>query len=435
MRWLFPRVRQGPPLRKLLRFVRGLLRERRALPVPPRPAPSADARRAAAEAVGLTRISGRSVVNGRLGELDVFLGDRARRPGTRVEIRGLSASVALTVEGMESAMQKRMGVAEMEVGDDAFDRALFVRGDSTDVRALLDAEVRRLLLRAFRGRLRDDSRWAEAPPVVASLAIAGGTLVAELEAADPASDPLDASLRGLLEIARRLARPQRPAEIAARLARNATEDPEPGVRLRNLRALVREHAGEAETARVLTAAADDESQEVRLEAAVARGADGRKSLLALAAEGWTDDAVAARALDALGPHLPPDRARPVLEHALGAAKHATAAACLRALGRGGPDAVPLLWENAAHARAEIALAAIGGLAEAGTIADVPRLRALEQSAPRASAAAARQAIASIQSRAAGASPGQLALSADGAEGRVSVAGGPAGRVSLEPREP
>jgi hypothetical protein len=206
------------------------------------------------------------------------------------------------------------------------------------------------------------------------------------------------------------------------------------VRLHCLRALVREHLRDDAIEAVLAGAEDDESQEVRLEAAIARGPAGRPALLALAAEGWTDDAIAARALDALGPHVPPDRAEPVLEHALGAGKHATAAACLRALGRAGPLAVPLLWRSVAHARPEVARAAVEAIASAGTADDVPRLRELEARASRALASAARQAIASIQSRLSGASPGQLALAAD-ADGRVSVADAAAGRVAIERPKP
>ena len=155
------------------------------------------------------------------------------------------------------------------------------------------------------------------------------------------------------------------------------------MRLQNLRVLVREYRTEPATAAVLAAAEDDESQDVRLEAAIARGPEGRPALLALAGEGWTDDAIAARAVEALGPHVPPHRARSVLEYALGAGKHATAAACLRALGHGGRDAVPLLWRNVAHARPEVALAAVEALASAGTVDDVPRLRELEESGTRA----------------------------------------------------
>ena len=261
------------------------------------------------------------------------------------------------------------------------------------------------------------------------LQIAGGSLVAELhDTSGLAGDPLEVTLAGLLDMARRL---QGSEATAAALARNATSDPAPGVRLQNLRVLVREYGRDPETVTVLADAADDESQEVRLEAAIARGAQGRPALLSLAGEGWTDDDIAARAVDALGPHVPLERARDVLAHALQADKHATAIACLRALGRAGHDAVPLLWPHVAHARPDVALGAVEALAGAGTVDDVPRLRALEERGARPLASAARQAVASIQARLSDASPGQLALAADAADGRVSLADAAMGRVALD----
>ena len=433
MRFLFPRVRAGTSIAKWVQQVRDLVRARKDWPLPKKPVPLPEPRRQAAEAVGLTKITGRRTVEGlrvegRAGDLLVILGDRDRVPGTRVEIRGVMP-LTLQVEGIDTAIQKRMGVPEIEIGDDEFDRALFVQGEATAVRALLGVHLRRRILRAFGGRLRDDSRWAPAPPAVDTLRITDGTLVALLhDTSSLSSDPLEVSLAGLLDIARSL---QGSEATLAALARNAASDPQAGVRLQNLRVLVREYRTEPATAAVLAAAEGDESQDVRLEAAIARGPEGRPALLALAAEGWTDDAIAARALEALGPHVPPDRARSVLEHALGADKHATAAACLRALGHGGRDATPLLWRNVAHARPEIAQAAVEALASAGTVDDVPRLRELEESGPRALATAARQAVASIQGRLAGASPGQLALTDGAGEGRVSLADDASGRVALE----
>jgi hypothetical protein len=423
----FHRVPADPPVAKWLRLLLDLVRARKDWPVPKKPVPMPEPRRRAAEAIGLSKISGFGTVEGRAGDLLVILGDRDRAPGTRVVIRGVM-SLTLQVEGIESAFQKRMGVPEIEIGDDEFDRALFVQGEATPVRALLGVRLRRRILRAFGGRLRDDSRWAAAPPVLDTLRIADGTLVAELhDTSSLTADPLEVSLAGLLDIARSL---QGSEATLAALAQNAASDPQAGVRLQNLRALVREYGSEPVTATVLAAAEDDESQEVRLEAAIARGPEGRPALLALAAEGWTDDGVASRALTALGPHVPPDRARSVLEHALSSRKHATAAACLRALGHAGRDAVPLLWGNVAHARTEIALAALEALAAAGTADDVPRLRELEASGTRALASAARQAVASIQSRLAGASPGQLALT-DGSDGRLSLTDEARGRVALD----
>lgn len=430
MWFLFPRARAvDQPLSKWVRILRDLLRGRKDWPVPKAHVPSVEQRLQAAEAAGLVAIRGERTVAGRSGDLEVSLGDRPGAPGTLVEIRGLLSGLWLQAEGLESAFQKRMGAIEMETGDEEFDAALFVRSHGWHVHALLDADLRRRILRAFAGRLRDDSRWAPAPPALDRLRIEGGTLAAELrDTSAPGTDALEVSLSGLLDLARRLQDERATVEA---LARNAASDPVAGVRLQCLRALVREHLRDDAIDAVLAGAADDESQDVRLEAAIARGPDGRPALQALADEGWTDDAIAARALQALGPHVPPDRLRSVLEHALDAGKHATAATCLKALGRSGPEAVPLLWRSVTHARPEIARAAVEALAVAGTADDVPRLRELEANGTRALASAARHAVAAIQSRLAGASPGQLAL-AEGPDGRVSLADDARGRVALEP---
>jgi hypothetical protein len=429
---LFPRVRATLPAAKWLGMLRGLLRERKAWPVPAKAVHGVEPRRQAAEVAGLTNVSGERTVSGHSGDLLVILGDRPRAPGTRVEIRGFMSGLSLKLEGIDSAIQKRMGRTEMEIGDDAFDRALFVQGD-TYVRAVLDSELRRAILRAFGGRLRDDTRWAPAPLVVDTLEIEGGALVAELhDTSTLTSDPLEVSLAGLLDIGRRL---QAPEATVAGLARNATADPEAGVRLQNLRALVREYASDEATARVLEDAADDESQQVRLEAARARGPAGRQALLALAGEGWTDDAIAAAALDALGPHVPEDRALAVLDHALQADKRATAVACLRALGRGGRKVAARLWPHVTHPQLEVARAAVEAIGSAGTVDDVPRLRELEAQGERTLASAARQAVASIQARLAGASPGQLAIAGASDAGAVSLADDGGGRVTLGPEPP
>ncbi|MET0556505.1 MAG: hypothetical protein ABW221_25940, partial [Vicinamibacteria bacterium] len=229
MRFLFPRVRAGISLAKWLSLLRDLVGARKHWPLPPKPVRTAEPRRQAAEAVGLSTISGSGTVLGRAGTLEVRLSDRSGKPGTRVEIGGLMPSLSLQVEGLDSAFQKRTGTPEIQVGDEEFDRALFVQGEPTEVRALLGSDLRRRILRAFGGRVRDDSRWAPAPAVVDRLQVADGTLVAELhDTSGLTSDPLEVTLGGLLDIARRL---QGLEGTLAALARNAASDPVAGVRL------------------------------------------------------------------------------------------------------------------------------------------------------------------------------------------------------------
>jgi hypothetical protein len=71
------------------------------------------------------------------------------------------------------------------------------------------------------------------------------------------------------------------------------------------------------------------------------------------------------------------------------------------------------------------------LGRVGTVQAVLALKAAEAESPddRELRRAARQAIAEIQSRLAGASPGQLSL-AEGSAGQLSMTQGEAGRLSV-----
>jgi hypothetical protein len=107
----------------------------------------------------------------------------------------------------------------------------------------------------------------------------------------------------------------------------------------------------------------------------------------------------------------------------------TARACLEALGqRGRPEAEGLLLEALRSEEAPVSVAAAQALGRAGTVTAVaPLLEAAERSADLRSAA--RQAIAGIQARLAGAEPGQLSL-AGGEAGALSLADGEPGHLSL-----
>ena len=107
MWFLFPRVRAGTPLARWVQQVRDLVRARKDWPLPKKPVPLPEPRRQAAEAVGLSKISGFGTVEGHAGDLLVILGDRDRVPGTRVEIRGVMP-LTLQVEGIDTAIQARL---------------------------------------------------------------------------------------------------------------------------------------------------------------------------------------------------------------------------------------------------------------------------------------------------------------------------------------
>ena len=340
----------------------------------------------------------------------------------------------------------------IEVGDKPFDGRFAVDGPAPLVSALLNGETRRLLS-AIEGRLD----------------LSAGELRVNVPDAN-----LSTVLRPLLDLRQRLAEP---IDVPRRLADNARQDPVPGVRRQNLLVLIRELRSDPATAEALRAARTDPSPDVRLAAARELGAEGRALLLDLA-EKLEDDAVSADAVRALGKALPFEKAAAILDLALSRSRRRlrTARACLKSIGRsqdaaavgllagvmareqgklafaaaqalgltGSPAAEPPLIQALRSGDAQLRIAAATALGRAGSTAAVlPLKEAFEGHRLDAELRqAARQAIAEIQSRVHGASPGQLSLAGSDAgqlslaaeAGELSLADDPAGRLSLGEEE-
>jgi HEAT repeat protein len=245
------------------------------------------------------------------------------------------------------------------------------------------------------------------------------------------ADSADETFAQLARVARRLAEP---VDVLTELAKSARRDPLSGVRVRCLRTVLREYPQHAGVKALLREAVGDPDAEVRLEAATALGPDGLAVLGALVGDPGVEDDVAVRAAEALGQHLPAETARVALRREQAAARGdrrpATARACAAALGRAGnPQDEPLLLAIAREERDEsLRVAAVRALGLVGTAQAVPALAALADSAGGDLRRAGREAIAAIQSRLKGATPGQLSLHAGGA-GQVALADDPTGRVS------
>jgi hypothetical protein len=324
-----------------------------------------------------------------------------------------------------------------ETGDGAFDSTFVMEGPIASLSALLDAETRRLL-----SAVKAESGVFE---------IADGELRAEARHAPE-------TLGLLLDIGRRWVHP---LNVAQRLAQNAGQDPESAARLRNLLLLTREFPGRPETIAALRTACTDASPQIRLRAAQELGAKGHDILVAFA-ESAEDDTISAQAVSILGPELPIERARAILVQALRRRRLQTARACLEALGSGGapedvetlakvlarekselaaaaaealgatgnPTAEPHLLPALQHEKVDVRIVAAKALGRAGTAAAVlPLKEAAEGSHDRELRSAARQAIAEIQSRLQGASPGQLSLTAAEA-GELSLTEEQGGELSL-----
>jgi hypothetical protein len=329
-------------------------------------------------------------------------------------------------------------MSEIEIGDAAFDTLFFIEGPAPLVFALLDAETRSLLLRI------SAECWLEIS--------VGALWVDVFDSQVPRLLPL------LLTTARRLARP---LDVAQGLVRHAREDPEEGVRLLNLICLARELPGRPETLEALRNACSDPSPEVRLRAAQEMGDAGRDILIRFASDPSEVDTVSARAVSLLRQDLSFDLTKTFLSQALRRRHFQTARVCLEALGQSrDAAAVDLLAKVLARERGELADAAAEALEKTGSpAAEAPLILALERERPEVRVAAAkalgrlgssvavlplkdaaerfpdrdlrratRQAIAEIQARLPGATPGQLSLA--GAEGQLSFAEAEAGQLSL-----
>ena len=218
-----------------------------------------------------------------------------------------------------------------------------------------------------------------------------------------------------------------------------------------------------ETGRAVRAATRDPDPAIRLTAARALGTEGEPILRELVVDPLQSDAIGEAALAALGPRVTIATARGVLVRA-DSARVRSGGAALRLVAQGGEPEVPLVADLLMRVHGALAIAAIEALATIGGPAvEAPLVEALRATEPAVAAAAARAlarrgsvgavaalrdaerrggevagpartAIAAIQARLPGASPGQVSL-ADGDAGQVSIASANDGSVSLPPDEP
>ncbi|HZJ70694.1 MAG TPA: hypothetical protein VFF36_07140, partial [Planctomycetota bacterium] len=259
--------------------------------------------------------------------------------------------------------------------------------------------------------------------------LADGQLQAEIPVGKNLED-LQAALEALIQLALCL---EPPRELSRALAANVANDPERGVRLANLRVLGREFPDEWATRDARVRACSDSDEMVALTAALQLREHGRDTLLRLAREG-RDDEVASAAIAALGAALPPADLLQAWKSAREERRPGKTLACLAALA-GHPGAATLagaeafLVDDLTSAAAGVPEAAARALGRLGSVDAVLPLREAAEKGGGPLRAAARQAVAEIQSRASGAAPGQVSL-ASGEAGQVSIADDASGRVSV-----
>ena len=368
---------------------------------------------------------------------------------TRLMVRDgrgrIPASLELRAESLSSGVEKTFGATEVESGDPAFDDEVYARGPEDLLVRLLDERTRSLVRQVIGWHGR----------------IVGGELRVELPGWTEAS-ALARTAETLLAAGRSLAGP---VDVAERLVAGLRGDPLLGVRLRCLDLLARGFSGDERARAALREALGAADAELRLRAAMALAEEGRDTLIEIAASPDAEETRAARALAALGASAPVERVGAILEQAAQSGRRALALAAVAALAEGRSAlSVPRLAPFLTRADDELAVAAARALAAIGDASAEPaligalssesrelRLAAVTGLGPLGSAvavaalrttldahrldlalrSAARQAIASIQSRAPGASPGQVSLSEGGEAGQVSLPGeNHAGRVSV-----
>ncbi len=390
------------------------------------------------EETASSSVSRRGLVTHSGGLTVRFEDAEAREILTRIAIPFLGPPGFATV-AIRREQEKPRESREIELGAELFDRAFYIVGPARLVFGLLTAKMRRLLIRINNAAKR--------------MEIAAG----ELRVYVPDKE-IAVVLPLVLDAGRLFARPM---DVVQRLAENAREDPEPRVRLHNLYVLLREFPGDPRAAEALRTACSDASPLVRLRAAQQLGAEGRGIVIEVA-ESTADDAASAEAVLILSRELPFEHTKTILFQSLRRRLLLTARACLEILGTGGDEAVEVLAKVMEREKGELAAAVAVALGATGSAAaEPPLILALQRDQRDAQVAAAnalgrigsaaavlplkeaaerspgdpevlratRQAIAEVQSRLPGASPGQLSLA--GAEaGRLSLAQGEAGQLSL-----
>jgi hypothetical protein len=369
--------------------------------------------------------------------------------GTRIVVDGrrqIPAALDVRAEGLGSAFDRTFGGKELELGDPSFDAEVYAQGPEEVLLPLLPHETR-LAVRAviaLHGHITESTVRIE---------------VGSWVNPDVLSDALDTALRAAFRL-------RQPEDVVARLVTSVHNDHLPAFRLRCLGLLTRKFPDDPRAKAAFRAALQSRNDEIRLQAGMALAEEGHETLIAIASDPDAGPALAARAIVALGPRLDPERVTTILDAAIEGQRTEVALAAIQALATasgavavarltsalkcsntefavaaaralaaiGDPATEPAVLAALESARAELRLAAAEALGRLGTAAAVPHLHATvdEHLLDLGLRSAARQAIAAIQERLTGASPGQVALAEDEA-GHVSLAtNAGAGQVSMPP---
>ena len=367
--------------------------------------------------------------------------------GTRIVVDGrrhIPLSLNLRAEGFGASLDRTFGGKELEIGDPGFDGEVYVRGPEDVLLPLLDDKARSAVraVVALRGQVAD------------------GTVRVDIRTWTNANR-IAAALDKALLAARHLRRPEDAVECLVKIAGT---DHYPGVRVRCLDLLRRAHADDERARTAFRGALRSADTESRLIGAIASKDEGRQALIEIASSPDMEEALAVRAITALGANLALDRAASILDAAMKKERPTVARAAIQALALAGgalavsrlaslltADAADLAVAAAAALAAvgdasaeaplvaalssehgELRIAAVGALQNLGTAAAVAPLHAAaaDHLLDLSLRSAARQAVAAIQARLPGASPGQISLG-EAETGQLTLAEPPEpGRLSI-----
>ncbi len=320
---------------------------------------------------------------------------KERLQRTRVTVGGaLPAYVSLGKEGFVASLSGQ-GLGEvygsdLRVGDPTFDAATVVKGERDKVLALLDAELRELVMAAIgEGWVFVERCW-------------------QYTATGPPSPQDFTRARRALELAAAVR--SRVGSVLPRLVERAMNDPARGVRLGALEALLETYRDAPESARAFEHAQRSDEPEHRL--VVSRALADRADLAAFVRDADLPTALRVAALDAvvrLDPAHP--EAHALCRDTLDAPPELRLRAVQAIAAGRHPDAEALLLTCLEDLDEAVIGVAVAGLGAIGTAAAVPALRELGERRLRR---ATNDAIAQIQARI-GATAGSLAVAeADGA---------------------
>lgn len=283
--------------------------------------------------------------------------------------------------GAAFTLRPRGGLREVapsfDLADPVFDQVYAVHGPEPEVRARLGVETRTRLL-ALPGRI----------------SVVAGRLEYVTRALFCGPEAISLAVGQAREALERLRAPDDP--IAA-LGRVALADPEAGVRARALTSLAAAYPAAPKAAEITRAALEDPAPEVRLEAALALGAEGKRALTGLVVDPEVRLALRRRALEATTRLLEPADAARVLGTVLGSDEVPLALAEVAAaeLARGLPGGVPILLARLERAGQGLRVAVIRALGDADDCAAEPALLAWLGAPDATTQVAAAGALAAV----------------------------------------